>query len=69
MALTSSASAQCAECAEYPNRDPFTQGLVTRSEPRAAVPSVLSQATRNAHAEMRGPHGSHHVAKRGRVHR
>lgn len=62
IAFTSQVSAQCVECAENPNSDPFTQGLVTRAEPRATVPS---QASRNSHAEMRGPHGSHHVVKPG----
>jgi len=65
-AFVSYASAQCAECAEYPDRDPFTQGLVTRPEQRATIPS---QATRNAHAEMRGPHGRRHMVKSGRQHR
>lgn len=66
IAFVSQASAQCAECAENPNSDPFTQGLVTRSQPRATVPSP---ATRNAHAEMRAPHGSHHVVVPRRQHR
>lgn len=65
IAFTSQVSAQCVECAENPNSDPFTQGLVTRPESRATVPSVPSQASRNSHAEMRGPHGSHHVVKPG----
>lgn len=57
VAFMSYASAQCVECAEYPDRDPFTQGLVTRTEPRATVPS---QVTRNAHAEMGSyPRGQH----------
>lgn len=30
IAFTSQVSAQCVECAENPNSDPFTQGLVTR---------------------------------------
>lgn len=69
IAFVSRASAQCAECAQYPNRDPFTQGLVTRPEPHATVPSGPSLGTRNAHAEMRASHGSHHVAVPRRQHR
>lgn len=66
IAFVSQASAQCAECAQYPDRDPFTQGLATRPQPRATVPS---QATRNAHAEMRTPHGRHHVVVPRQQHR
>ena len=62
IAFTSQASAQCVECAENPKSDPFTQGLISRPEPGATVPSVSSQAPRNAHAEMRGPQASHHVS-------
>jgi hypothetical protein len=61
VAFVSQASAQCAECAQYPNRNPFTQGLVTKTQPHATVASP-PQATKDAHAEMRAPHGSHHMA-------
>jgi hypothetical protein len=60
MVFTSDASAQCADCSIYPNRDPFTEGLKTPSveppspvSPHAANPHV----TNNAHAEMRGHRG------------
>ncbi|WGR96920.1 hypothetical protein MTX26_20955 [Bradyrhizobium sp. ISRA443] len=59
MMFTSSAFAQCAECAIYPNRDPFTQGLATP----APAPTVgqsrgaSSRSPYNARAEMRGYHG------------
>jgi hypothetical protein len=65
MAFTSSASAQCAECSMYPNRDPFTEGLKT---PEAAPPSPARphatnpHALNNAHAEMRVQRG--HVRKK-----
>src|SRR5689334_4138748 len=38
--FTSYASAQCLECDEYQNRDPFTQGLVTT--PPANQPGTTS---------------------------
>jgi hypothetical protein len=51
VALTSYASAQCAECSEYNNRDPFTQGLTTSSTPGGAV---APRSPYNSRAEMRG---------------
>jgi hypothetical protein len=64
--FTSQALAQCAECDEYQNRDPFTQGLTTNPTPGGtATPQVAPHAAYNAHAEMRGRHerntrNSHH---------
>ncbi|WP_407164999.1 hypothetical protein [Bradyrhizobium sp. ORS 111] len=60
VAYASSASAQCQECAQYPDRDPFTQGLVVKQTPAPAVrpnSATLPRSTRNAHAEMRGYSG------------
>ena len=59
--FTSYASAQCLECDEYQNRDPFTQGLVTT--PPANQPGTTS-ANRyrnpyNSRAEMRGYRNQH----------
>jgi hypothetical protein len=51
------ASAQCAECSMYPDRDPFTQGLVTPAPGPAVAPNATSHRSVNgAHAEMRGHH-------------
>jgi hypothetical protein len=66
MAWTSAASAQCAPCSEYSNRDPFTGGLARPANPgRAIAPGAasISRSTRNAHAEMRG-HRTHHLENR-----
>jgi hypothetical protein len=62
MVFTSYASAQCADCSIYPNRDPFTEGLKT---PEAEPPGVVAapphatnpRATNNANAEMHGHRG------------
>jgi hypothetical protein len=61
--LTSYAAAQCAECAIYQDRDPFTGGLKTPTgKPVGAAPSAAKHAAvsangvNNAHAEMRGRH-------------
>jgi hypothetical protein len=64
VALTSYAAAQCAECAMYQDRDPFTGGLVTSTGKRAGAPAannaaVSAHGANNAHAEMRGPRGRH----------
>jgi hypothetical protein len=68
VALTSYAAAQCAECAIYQDRDPFTSGLATAPGKPAGAPAANRAASthgvnnvNNAHAEMRGPH-SHHAA-------
>jgi hypothetical protein len=56
--FTSYAFAQCLECDEYPNRDPFTQGLVTT--PPANQPGTSSaRNSYDSRAEMRS-HRSHH---------
>lgn len=54
--FTSYAFAQCAECALYPDRDPWTQGLVTTPAPKPRG-AVSPHNPYNAHAEMRGHHG------------
>jgi hypothetical protein len=62
MGFTSSASAQCAECSIYPDRDPFTEGLKTpEAKPPGAV-AVPPHVTNNANAEMRVQRG--HVRKK-----
>jgi hypothetical protein len=64
MMLTSYAAAQCAECAVYQNRDPFTEGLKTPTgKPAGAAAAnnaaVSAHGANNAHAEMRGAPGRH----------
>jgi hypothetical protein len=62
MMLTSYAAAQCAECAIYQDRDPFTGGLKTDTgKPASAAnnAAVSAHGANNAHAEMRGPRGRH----------
>jgi len=52
--------AQCLECDEYPNRDPFTQGLVTTPP---ATPPAGAYSTRNSYnsrAEMQ-PYRTRHL--------
>ncbi|WP_136626484.1 hypothetical protein [Bradyrhizobium macuxiense] len=60
MMFTSSASAQCAECAQYPDRDPFTQGLAVKPAPAPTVGQggvASPRSPSNARAEMRPRHG------------
>jgi hypothetical protein len=57
--FTSYASAQCSDCAIYPNRDPFTEGLMVHP---ATQPSSASPDVNNARAEMR-IHHRHHAVK------
>jgi hypothetical protein len=62
MVFTSYAAAQCAECAMYQDRDPFTNGLKTatgKPAPAANNAAVSAHGANNAHAEMRGPRGRH----------
>jgi hypothetical protein len=56
LVFASQASAQCAECAQYPMRDPFTQGLALT--PSAATPNSVAspRTTRSARAELRVHH-------------
>ena len=57
IAFTSSALAQCSECAVYPDRDPFTRGLLVTPTPAAAASPkrvVTHRVANDAHAEMRG---------------
>jgi len=69
--MTSYASAQCVECAIYPDRDPLNGGAETPAA-KAAHPggpngatapssSAASRNANNAHAEMRS-HRGHHAA-------
>jgi hypothetical protein len=59
--LTSYASAQCVECAIYPNRDPLNGGAETPAgkSSRLGRPNgaVAPNTAHNAHAEMRGHRG------------
>jgi len=65
--LASHAFAQCADCAIYPDRDPFTQGLATPAGKTGAPNGPISRrATNNAHAEMRG-HYSQRVGHRNSI--
>jgi hypothetical protein len=67
VALTSEASAQCVDCSEYQNRDPFTQGL----SPTPATPPTGETAPRapnDSHAEMRGHHERHVANQEHRHH-
>ena len=60
--FASDASAQCAECALHQDRDPFTQGLVTKPAPKpggAVSTQNRYQNPYNARAEMRGYRGRH----------
>jgi hypothetical protein len=62
MVFTSYAAAQCAECAVYQDRDPFTNGLKTstgKPAPATNNAAVSTHGANNAHAEMRGPRGRH----------
>ncbi|QPF87489.1 hypothetical protein IC762_14880 [Bradyrhizobium genosp. L] len=67
LAFASPASAQCSECALYPSRDPFTQGLaITPAAPANDVASpAVPRSARNAHAQLR-QHHAHHVASSAR---
>jgi hypothetical protein len=67
--FTSYARAQCLECDEYQNRDPFTQGLVTT--PPANQPGTTSakpyRNPYNSRAEMRADR-NHHLRHSDRRH-
>jgi hypothetical protein len=67
VALTSYAAAQCAECAIYQDRDPFTSGLATAPSKPAGAPAA-THGVNNAHAEMRGPHSHHPASTDARTH-
>lgn len=66
---TSSAAAQCAQCALYPDQDPLNGGAETPygkmnrlgREKGTAAPAVAAtpNTANNAHAEMRGHRGRH----------
>ena len=70
IASTSYASAQCMQCAMYPDRDPLNGGAETpygkmnrlAREKGTAAPNVAAapNTVNNAHAEMRG-HRAHRV--------
>jgi hypothetical protein len=70
VALTSYAAAQCAECAIYQDRDPFTSGLATAPSKPAGAPAATHGVNNvnNAHAEMRGPHSHHPASTDARTH-
>ncbi|VIO72155.1 hypothetical protein CI1B_42270 [Bradyrhizobium ivorense] len=70
MVSATDAFAQCAECSVYQNRDPFTEGLAVKPAPaEGANAQAPSEATRRAHAEMRGRQHGRRVVSPDRQHR